>query len=58
MNVIVLRHTVMLLDASMNGENKFFQQNILAASAAGGFCQDFIILGQSMSLLLLCGCEL
>lgn len=48
----------MLLDASMNGENKFFQQNILAASAAGGFCQDFIILGQSMSLLLLCGCEL
>ena len=36
MNAIVLKHTVMLLDASMNGENKSFQQNILAASAARG----------------------
>jgi len=36
MNVIVLKHTVMLLDASMNGENIFFQQNILAASTASG----------------------
>jgi hypothetical protein len=34
MNAIVLKHTMMLLDASMNGENKFLQQNILAASAA------------------------
>lgn len=36
MNAIVLKHTVMLLDASMNGENKSFQQDILVAFAASG----------------------
>jgi len=56
MNVIVLKHTVMLLDVSMKGENKSLQQNILAASAASGILSR-LCLGQLVSLLLLCGCE-
>jgi hypothetical protein len=47
----------MLLDASMKGENKSFQQNILAASAASGILLR-LCLGQLVSMLLLCGCEL
>jgi len=37
-----------------NASNKIFWQHLLPV----GYCQDFIILGQSVSLLLLCGCEL
>jgi len=41
----------------MNGENKFFQQNFWQHLLPVGFCQNFLILGQSMSLLL-CAYEL